>query len=126
MNKSLRGLVAASGIATVFALSGCSDNGSEPESPNAENPNVTTHTFNGTSRFVRFDDDQRAGHLDQMTFYRKDGFSWEPTTTITQADINPHTAAEAAQKFIETNGVHWDLTEGSNVGINSDPDPLDI
>ena len=122
MSRNFRSFVAASSLVALFTLSGCS-NDAEPVSPNAGNSNVTSKTFNGSGRFVRFDDDKRAGSPDQMAFYRKDGGDWVPVVGVTEDDRDPETAEAAAQRFIDTNGFSWD-SEGAVLTINAVPDAL--
>lgn len=123
MNKTFTNLFAASGLAAFFALSGCDSNNPEPASPNAGNTNVTSKTFKNSERFVRFDDDKRAGHPDQLSFYRKDGNKWVPFIGVTENDIDPKAAEKSAQNFLNTNKFSWD-SKGAALTINAVPDAL--
>jgi hypothetical protein len=108
MSPNKQVAVIGGALSTLFALVVYSKYCIEPPSKNAGNPNVLSTEFDGNSRFVRFDDDRRAGYSDQIIFYNKQGVKWEPVCAVTDVEIDTAKAKKAAEQFIASGDFGWD------------------
>ena len=106
-------------LMTLFAVSAC-DDGPSTTTQNASNDDDLI-VYENSNRRVEFRDNTTG--LDQVVFYKKGSGGLEPILGITEQDIYPKKAKDAADLFLDTGKVSW-KSNGATLTINAVPPPI--